>query len=207
MEGLMAKGTEDGFLRISNALHDALLKLGLTGTQWSILLWALRNTIGWNRDTTRFSWYGIAKELFLDRGGVSRAGNRLLVSKVLFLLDGQLGIEQDHREWDRRLFRSPCDDTRQLWMPGVGDDQRHRKPMTGNIASDDGSHPKRCQQSSLFRRAKDSSKDRLKTYKDRQSPQNDDARYRFGTTANTERRHLAGAAKPIPGKYDGLSQD
>ena len=62
----------------------------------------------------------------MDRGGVARAGNRLLNAKVLFVRDGQLGIEQDHRGWEERLFRSPCDDTHQLWMPSVIDDQSHR---------------------------------------------------------------------------------
>jgi len=62
--------TEDGFLRISNTLLEALLKLDLTGTQWGVLMWTLRNTIGWNRDTTHFSWYRIAKDLSMDRGGI-----------------------------------------------------------------------------------------------------------------------------------------
>ena len=197
---------EDGFVRISNTLLEALLKLDLTGTQWSILLWTLRNTIGWNRDMTRFSWYRIAKELSMDRGGVSRAGKRLLEVKVLLIQTGQLGIQADHRVWDRRIFRCACDDSRQLWMTGVSDDQRHRKPMTGNIASDDWRHRNRCQESSLFRRAKDSSKDRLKTYKDSYR-QSRGLVKRKGATRNIPRRHLGGAATPIPGKYDGLSEN
>ena len=197
----------DGYLRISNTLLEALLKLDLTGTQWSILMWTLRNTIGWNRDTTHFSWYRIAKDLSMDRGGIVRAGNRLLQAQVLCARAGGLGIEEDHRRWEKRMFRCRWEDNGQLWMPGISDDQRHRKPMMGNIASDDGHHRKRCLESSLFRRAKDSSKDRLKTYKDRHSPKSDDARHRVDATANTERRHLAGAAQPIPGKYDGLSQN
>ncbi len=194
---------KDGFLRISNALFAALLRLDLTGTQWSIVLWTLRNTIGWNRETARFSWYRIAKELSMDRGGIARAGSKLLGANVLFLRDGQLGIQTDHREWDRRAFRCPYDDARQLWMPGVWDDQRHRKPMTGDIASDDEGHRNRCPESSLFRRTKDNGKDRLKTYKDRHPRTTDDARQQLCTTH--QRRHLEGAAKPIPGKYDGLS--
>jgi phage replication O-like protein O len=201
----MGSMTADGFLRISNRLFEALLRLDLTATQWSILLWTLRNTTGWNRDTTYFSWYRIAKELSLDRGGVARAGRRLLGASVLFVREGQLGIKEDHNGWDRRIFRCPYDDTGQLWMLGVRDDQRQRKPMTGDIASDDGSHRNRCQESSLFRRAKDSSKYRLKTYKDRQSSKSDHALHR--ATANIERRLLAGAARPIPGKYDGLSKN
>ena len=199
--------TEDGFLRISNTLLEALLKLDLTGTQWSIFMWTLRNTIGWNRDTTHFSWYRIAKDLSMDRGGIVRAGNSLLRAKVLCARGGGLGIEEDHRRWEKRMFRCRLEDDGQLWMPGVSDDQSHRKPMTGNIASDDGRHRKRCLESSLFRRAKDSSKDKLKTYKDRHSPKSDDGGHRVDATANTERQHLAGAARPIPGKYDGLSQN
>src|SRR5713101_5605658 len=123
----MCSMTKDGFLRISNTLLEALLKLDLTGTQWSILMWTVRNTIGWNRDTTHFSWYRIAKDLSMDRGGVVRAGKRLQRAKVLCIRAGEIGIEKDHRGWDRRLFRCPYEDTRQLWMLGVSDDQRHRK--------------------------------------------------------------------------------
>jgi len=89
-------------------------------------------------------------------------------------------------------------------MLGVSDDQRHRKPMTGIIGSDDKDHLKRCPESSLFRRAKDSSKDRLKTYKDSGEPEV--RRHAIGI-GNSGVRHLAGAAKPIPGKYDRLSED
>jgi len=198
---------QDGFSPVPNILLEALLKLDLTGTQWSILMWTLRNTIGWNRETTHFSWYRIAKDLSMDRGGIVRAGSRLLQANVLCACAGELGIEGDHRRWEKSMFRQQCEENGQLWMPGISDDGRHRKPMTGNIAGDDQRHPNRCPQSSLFRRAKDSSKNRLKTYKNRHSLKNDDARHRLGTTANTERWHLAGAAKPIPGKYDSLSQN
>jgi hypothetical protein len=79
--------------------------------------------------------------------------------------------------------------------------------MPGSIACDANSQPFGCQEASLFRRAKDSSKDRLKTCKDTHPLKRDAAWYRARTTEKTQRPHLAGAAKPIPGKYDRLSQN
>ena len=73
----------DRFVRLPTELLGALLHARLSGTQWRILLWVIRHTYGWNRSTTAFSWYQIAKELSLDRGGVFRAGKRLLEGAML----------------------------------------------------------------------------------------------------------------------------
>src|ERR1700731_191398 len=133
---------EDRFVRVSNALLDAFLQLKLTGVQWRILLWTLRNANGWNRPTTPFSWYRIAKELALDRAGVNRAGKRLIGVSVLVIKEGRLGIREGlaHRE------------AREIAETGDA-----CLPMTPDIA--DGRHPNRGQRSSLFRRAKDRCKD------------------------------------------------
>lgn len=193
----------DRFVRLPTELLEALLRTPLNGTQWHVLFWILRNTLGWNRNLTAFSWYQIARDLLLDRGGVVRCGNRLLKSGILFLQNGQVGIQQDATRWQRTELAPPGKKA----MTNVSADRRHRKAMTENITSDDDCHRKRCRESSLFRRAKDSSKDRLKTHKDKHSPKSDDDRHRSITTGNSQRRHLAGAARPIAGKYDGLSQN
>ncbi len=178
------------FVRLPTDLLEALLRVRLTETGWRIVLWVIRQSYGWNRQTASYSWYRIARELSMDRGGVVRTGNSLLRANVLHILEGRLGVQENHSEWDSALFSCLRDDHGQLWMPGLDADSRHRTPRTRISASDDDHHRNRCQESSLFRRAKDSSKYRLKTYKDK-----------------PERRPLAGAASPIPGKYDGLSQD
>jgi len=193
----------DRFVRVPTVLLEALLRVPLTGTQWAILCWVIRQTLGWNRDTTPFSWYRIASDLAVDRGGVARVGHRLLCSGILYSDGHQIGIRQDPTEWKGVRLAPQGEEA----MTDVTGDGSHRKTMTGIIATDDACLRKRCQESSLSRRAKDSSKDRLKTYKDKHLPKSDDTHHRSGFTDNTERRHLAGAAKPVPGKYDGLSQN
>jgi phage replication O-like protein O len=190
---------EDRFLRISNGLFDALLQARLSGAQWRILLWVIRQTLGWNRNTTPFSWYRIARDLALDRGGVVRAGHELIGRGILHSDDGQLGIQEDSTLWQQARLVRPENDA----VSNVSDDRRHRKAMTGVTATDDDCQRNRCQPSSLFRRAKDRCKDTLKTYKNRRAS----APHHVGQNGHTERRHLAGAAHPIPGKYDSLSQN
>jgi phage replication O-like protein O len=193
------------FVRLPSELLDALLQVRLSETGWRILLWVIRQSYGWNRQDTAFSWYRIARELSADRGGVVRTGNLLLRANLLCIRNGRLGIQEDAREWDRRIVGGPGADTPQLTLPGIIADRRPRKPMTCVIANDDGHHLKRCQASSLFRRAKDRCKDKIKTYKDRR--RGADTRHHADRIEDTERRHLAGAARPLPGKYDGLSKN
>lgn len=192
----------DRFIRLPNALLDALLRVPLTGTQWSILFWVIRRTLGWNRQTTPFSWYKIAKELRLDRGGIVRSARRMLDSEILEIQNGEVGIQQDQAAWQR--LKPTAQGKKE--MTDVSADKSHRKAMTRVSASDDGSHPKRCLESSVFRRAKDSSKDKLKTYiKTRRRK----ARFpnESHTTSDITRPNLA-RAKPISGeKYERLSQN
>lgn len=148
----MSMAQLDRFVRIPTELLEALLHARLNGTQCRILLWVIRHTYGWHRRTVVFSWYQIAKALSLDRGGVVRAGNALLQAGILQARDGWLGIQTDRGQWDRGIL-PPSDDVSQLWISGI-------EAMTKIIATDDARHRKRCQESSLFRRAKDSSKDR-----------------------------------------------
>ena len=194
----MATLASDRFVRVPSELLDALLNIPLSGSQWRILLWVIRHTYGWNRITAPFSWYRIASDLAMDRGGVVRSGNRLLRAGILFGQDGRLGIQKDRKLWEfgeRRRRDNPA----QLSMLNISADRSHRKPMTRSIASDDGRHRNRCQESSVFRRAIDSSKDRLKTNKDMHPRKPDDSRQCIYDSA--------GAARPIPGKYDRISQN
>ncbi len=200
---ILSRLLSDRFVRVPTVLLEALLRLPLTGTQWRILLWVTRQTLGWNREKTPFSWYRIANDLAIDRGGAVRAGHKLLRSGILYSDGNEVGLQPDPAHWEPATLARK----ERGAMTGVSDDGSQRKPMTGIIANDDAGQRKRCRESSLFRRAKDSSKERIKKYKDRHSRKNDDARHRSGTTNNGERRHLAGAARPIPGKYDGLSQN
>ena len=199
----MATPQSDRFVRLPTELLEALLRARLSGTQWAIVCWVVRHALGWNRNTTPFSWYRIASDLSMDRGGVVRAGNKLLQAGVLYSQDNQIGVQQDTRHW-KRSKRAP---QREETMTDVSADRCHPKPLTAIIPSDDHRQRERCQESSLLRRAKDRSKERRKTYIDRPRPQTDDLRNRLITAQNGARQHLAGAARPIPGKYDGLSEN
>ena len=189
------------FVRVPTELLEALLQRPLNGTQWRILFWVIRHTFGWNRDRTPFSWYQIARDMTLDRGGVVRAGNRLMHSGILSAVENRLGIQQDFTQW-QRSGRAPVG---QQTMTGVSADSCQRKAMTDIIESADDCHRKRGQPSSFFRRAKDSIKDKSKTYKERHPNEIGDQQHRRKPQGGGREYSSAGAAKPIPGKYDGLS--
>jgi phage replication O-like protein O len=201
----------DPFVRLSTTLLEALLACNLTGVQLRIILWVLRNTDGWNRKLTPFRWYLIAKKLGRHRTVVWRAGQKLLQANVLLLELGQLGIQRDDAQWHIPRRAGGGDGSWQLWLPGtdVGREQPKRclhttQALPGSNASVTAGQRKRYLGATLFRRAKDSSKDRLKTYRKTRAV-NGVPRQRFRNGALSE--HPAGAARPIPGKYDGLSQD
>jgi phage replication O-like protein O len=195
----------DRFLRISNALIETLLRAQLSGAQWRVLLWVIRHTHGWNRCSTSFTWYRLAKDISLDRAAAYRAGQALLRSGVLVLQEEKLGLQPDSANWGRGVLSSRQIDSRQLWIPGIDVVRGQRKPLSASNASVVKQQRLRCPETTLFRRAKDSSKDNLKTYKDRHK--HADLARRAANLENTKRRHLAGAARPIPGKYDSISQN
>jgi phage replication O-like protein O len=201
----MDSAAHDRFLRISNTLIDALLRAQLSGAQWRVLLWVIRHTHGWNRCSTSFTWYRLAKDIGLDRAAAYRAGQALLRSGVLVLHEKELGLEPNSANWDRGVLSSQPGDARQLWMPGMDVVREQRKPLSGSNATVVNQQRLRCPETTLFRRAKDSSKDNLKTYKDRHK--HAELARRAAHLENTKRRHLAGAARPIPGKYDSLPQN
>jgi phage replication O-like protein O len=200
----MTSSQPERFVRLSTELLEALISSRLTGVQLRIILWVIRNTAGWNRTLTPFSWYQIAKKLGGNRAVVWRAGRRLLQAHVLVLEDGQLGIEKDGDQW--LIPRLARDGARQLWMPGMdvaGEQWQSLPTSNGTVAT---RKRKRCPEATLFRRAKDSSKDKLKTYI-KTGAASDAPRQRFRNGALSEHQHPAGAAQPIPGKYDSLSED
>ena len=174
------------FVRVPTDFLETLLRMRLSGTQWAILFWVTRRTLGWNRNTTPFSWYRIAVDLTMDRGGVVRAARHLLRVGALYLAGDEIGLGG--------IDVLP---TQAQAMTKLSADGPQRKPMTRVSASDDRNQRTRCQESSFFRRAKDSSKDKLKTYKDRlREPQE-------GSILD---RGIAGSNTPVPLKYERLSQ-
>lgn len=89
----------DRFIRLPTELLESLLQVRLSGMQWRILSWVIRQTYGWNRNTAPFSWYRIATDLASNRGGVVRAGNRLLGCGILNSEANQIGILENRTQW------------------------------------------------------------------------------------------------------------
>jgi phage replication O-like protein O len=184
----------DRFIRLPTEVLEALLPKRLSGAQWRIVFWVIRHTYGWNRSSAPFTWYRIAQELGISRPALYRAGQNLLARGVLVLREGRLAIE----------IQSVVN--RQLLIPGLDVAVEQPFPLPEGNALVAAKQPKRCREATVFRRAKDSSKDRLKTYKDKHGHAGRGPLGRGGQE-NTERQQLAGAAKPIPGKYDSLSKN
>jgi phage replication O-like protein O len=182
------------------------LRARLSGGQWRILLWAVRATYGWNRQWTPFTWYRIAKETRQDRAATYRAGTALLRARVLVQHEAQISVQQDGGAWDSRIPAARTDDAQQLRMPGTKVAKEQRFPLPASNAAVALKQPMRCREATVLHRAKDSSKDRVKTYRDRLGHAGR-APHGRGGREDTERPHWAGAAKPIPGKYDSLSQN
>ena len=202
----MATYEEGRFVRFPTELLEALIGARLSGTQFRILLWVVRGTYGWNRRSIPFTWYRIAKELFLDRPVTYRAGKTLLQTGVLLQEDHQLSIQNDSRKWDAIVLSPRNDNARQLWMPEITVAWEQRQALSGNNVTVAGRQRNRCQETTLFRRVKDRCKDNLKTYKDRHSHRRR-AQPPLGRGEKHETQPLASAAKPIPGKYDRLSKN
>jgi phage replication O-like protein O len=204
VRGQVSMPVFDRFVRVPTELLDALLKTGLSGAQWRIILWVVRNTYGWNRKSTPFTWYRVAQELDASRPGLYRAGQGLLAAGVLLAQEGQITVQPDSRCWNHDLLSPTSVAWRQLRIPGMDVAARQRLPLPGDNANVAGGQRKRCLEATLFRRTKDS-KDRLKTYI--KTGRTDHHRQQPHSPVRREQGALAGAAQPVPGKYDRLSQN
>jgi phage replication O-like protein O len=148
----------DRFVRFPTELFDVLLRVRLSGVQFRIVLWVARQTFGWHRSLTPYSWYRIAQELRLDRGGVVRAGRELLRTGVLY--QEERGLRIKPIKLPATSVGEPClsDDSRH--RRGVSADSNHRKAMPDVSGTDDSNHRKRGHGSSFLRRAKERFKKR-----------------------------------------------
>jgi hypothetical protein len=92
-------------------------------------------------------------------------GNALIRANLLLVQDGSLGMQEDSTTWDLRLIHRTCEHRSHLAMTDIHAESNPRDAMTENIENDDERHPQGGQETSLFRQAKNSSKDNSKTHK------------------------------------------
>jgi phage replication O-like protein O len=204
MPDVMPSPGPDRFVRVPTPLLEALLRARLTGTEWQVLLWVIRHTDGWNRQWAPFTWYRMAKDLGLDRAGAYRAGQALLRSNILVEAEGRVAVQRDDRAWASHRRRVGRDGSRQLWIPGLSVARTQRRTLFTDNENVAGEQRERCRQATVFRRAKDSIKERKKKYIDTPAGRADGL---HRPAAGSGPPRTAGAARPVPGKYDGLSQN
>jgi hypothetical protein len=137
----------------------------------------------------------------MDRPGAFRAGRALLEANILVLNKDQLGFQLDTGLREQTVLASETGGE----QPRVSVVQEQRKPLSSDNETAGSRQLKRCQETTVFRRAKDSSKQRSKIHKYTHSDPK--RRPTADRIKNTERLPLAGAAKPIPRKYERFSQN
>src|ERR1051326_1113404 len=84
---------KDRFVRLPTELLEALLRTRLSGAQWRIILWVVRQTYGWNRFSAPFTWYRIARDVGMSRPALYRARLGPLAERVLVVNEGRLVLE------------------------------------------------------------------------------------------------------------------
>src|SRR5690349_12182304 len=102
----MALQFNEHFVRIPTRFMEALMRTRLSGSQWIILCWVIRQTYGWNRRSTAFSWYRVAKETGLDRPSVYRSGKALVQAGFLTVMDGRIAVQVDSTAWGEVAVRT-----------------------------------------------------------------------------------------------------
>lgn len=160
----MASPQPDRFVRVSTELLEAFVVARLSGVQFQIVLWTIRHTFGWNRKSTKFSWYRIAKDIGQDRGNVFRAGQRLLRANILQLTGREVGIQKDYDRWQRPPStpmsvdnEKRCQETSMPMSTDIGGRcQETSGAMSVDNESDVVGQRNRCQETSVFIGAKDS---------------------------------------------------
>lgn len=194
------------FVRIPTHILETLFRARLTGSHHRILLWVMRQTFGWNRRWTPFTWYRVAKDLGLDRPTVYRSGNALLEAKILIREGRQIGVQMDCELWNPLTSRREIVAAGQRAATAANVSARQQAALARSNAISGGNQPYRWRQATLFRRAKDN--DKPMTYiKTGSHTRREEHGERAAIAANRQRPPLAGAAHPIPGKYDCLSQN
>lgn len=130
----MATFDHDSFIRLPTGLLEALLPLHLSGGQCRVFLWVIRNTFGWNRKWTPFTWYRIAQALDADRPTVYRAGRRLLQIGLLVEQSGHLAIQLSFASNHPALLNEASVAEEQRWITQCGGAQEQRKPLSPDNA-------------------------------------------------------------------------
>ena len=94
---------ENGYTKIANELLEALAKSRFDMCQWSIILWVMRQSYGWNKPKTDpIRTIDLAEAIGMLRGTTHKALSKLIAMKVICRDDaGCFSISKDHDSWGK----------------------------------------------------------------------------------------------------------
>ena len=94
---------EDGYTRLANDLLDAMMRLDLNGSDWTILLTIIRHTYGWNKKEDCISYSQFQRQTGLTHKGVAIALKALRAHRVITAVtNGQhitYQLQKDFTQW------------------------------------------------------------------------------------------------------------
>lgn len=97
--------TEDGFTKIANKLLEAIIFINLSGHEYKLLLFIIRQTYGYNKKTAKIPNSKMRKYSGLSKSRVSQIINKLEKSNIIIVENFQSGktkeyfLNKDYDTW------------------------------------------------------------------------------------------------------------
>lgn len=116
---------ENGFIRISTEIWEALGHYRLSGEEWLVLNCIFRKTYGWQKKEDRISFGQFSKYTGLARSNVSRAVSKLLSKKIIGVIKNDNSLSNLY--YFNKLYKQ--------WTPVIKKDNTHKTVIKNdNIA-------------------------------------------------------------------------
>lgn len=97
--------TENGHTKIANEILEQLVKVGLLGSEWSVVFFVIRKTYGWNKKEDRISLTQFEKATKLSRPTVVKTLKNLSIKGIL--VKTPLLAYQLQKDWEKWVVNSP----------------------------------------------------------------------------------------------------
>ena len=150
---------ENGHTRLANEILEAMMTDEEYNISARIIYWIFRNTYGWNRKSTNFSWAKIAREIGARREHVSRAGLRLIEKKRIFVDGEKIGFQKNHEKWEKRTIKgspSRCAPSKTTTAPKMVQEPHHQRQPTAPFSH----HSSNAREKTLKKEKKGGNKER-----------------------------------------------
>lgn len=96
---------ENGHTKIANEILEQLVKVSLLGSEWSIVLFVIRKTYGWNKKEDQISLTQFEQATNLSRPTVVKTLKNLVIKGVL--VKTPLPSYRLQKDWEKWVVNSP----------------------------------------------------------------------------------------------------